>query len=105
MNVYVEKKRFLNRYRRTYLLLVYHVELQGTGIKVAVMTIGDPLIYISLSRTQKQTFFQVYLPSMIFIAVSWVSFMIKLDIVPGRTALLVTMLLVLINVFNDVKAT
>ena len=41
---------------------------------------------------------------MMFVAVSWVSFMIKPDIVPGRMALLVTMLLVLINVFNGVKA-
>ena len=61
-------------------------------------------VNILLSRTKKQTFFQVYLPSMMFVAVSWVSFLIKPDIVPGRMALLVTMLLVLINVFNGVKA-
>ena len=60
-------------------------------------------INILLNRTKKQTFFQVYLTSMMFVAVSWVSFLIKPDIVPGRMALLVTLFLVLINVFNGVK--
>ena len=34
--------------------------------------------------------------------VSWISFLIPPDIVPGRMALLITLFLVLINIFNNV---
>ena len=46
---------------------------------------------------------QVYLPSGMFVITSWVSFLIKPEIVPGRMALLVTLFLVLINIFNSVR--
>jgi hypothetical protein len=36
--------------------------------------------------------------------VSWVSFLIKPEVVPGRMALLVTLFLVLINIFNSVRS-
>merc|ERR1719412_3506646 len=36
--------------------------------------------------------------------VSWVSFLIKPEVVPGRMALLITLFLVLTNIFNGVKA-
>ena len=38
-----------------------------------------------------------------FVITSWVSFLIKPEIVPGRMALLVTLFLVLINIFNSVR--
>ena len=47
--------------------------------------------------------FQVYLPSFMFVIVSWVSFLIKPEVVPGRMGLLVTLFLVLINIFNSVR--
>ena len=46
---------------------------------------------------------QVYLPAGMFVVVSWVSFLIKPEVVPGRMALLVTLFLVLINIFNSVR--
>ena len=46
---------------------------------------------------------QVYLPSLMFVVVSWVSFTIKPEVVPGRMALLVTLFIVLINIFNSVR--
>ena len=46
---------------------------------------------------------QVYLPSFMFVVTSWVSFLIKPEVVPGRMALLVTLFLVLINIFNSVR--
>ena len=61
-------------------------------------------VKISLNRTRMQTFFQVYLTSILFVAVSWVSFIIKPDVVPGRMGLLVTIFLVLINIFTGVKS-
>ena len=58
---------------------------------------------IELERTRKQTFYQVYLTSILFVVVSWMSFIIKPEIVPGRMALLVMIFLILINTFNSVK--
>ena len=60
---------------------------------------------VSLQRMRMQTIIQVYLPSTMFVMVSWVSFLIKPEVVPGRMALLITLFLVLTNIFNGVKAT
>ena len=46
----------------------------------------------------------MYLTSTLFVIMSWVSFIIKPDVVPGRMGLLVTILLVLINIFNGAKS-
>ena len=60
-------------------------------------------VHLVLDRTREQIFFQVYLTSTMFVVVSWVSFIIKPDVVPGRMGVLVTIFLVLINIFNNVK--
>jgi hypothetical protein len=60
--------------------------------------------YISLDRGRVQIFFQVYLMSILFVIVSWVSFLISPEIVPGRMGLLVTVFLVLVNIFNAQKS-
>ena len=60
-------------------------------------------VHILLERTRKQIFYQVYLTSTMFVVVSWASFIIKPEVVPGRMGLLVTIFLVLINIFNNVK--
>ena len=41
-----------------------------------------------------------YLPSGLFVVVSWVSFLIPPDVVPGRMAMLITLFLVLTNIFK-----
>merc|ERR1712013_564315 len=58
---------------------------------------------VKLQRKQMQYVVQVYLPSFMFVVTSWVSFLIKPEVVPGRMALLVTLFLVLINIFNSVR--
>jgi len=58
---------------------------------------------VNLQRKQMQYQIQVYLPSFMFVVTSWVSFLIKPEVVPGRMALLVTLFLVLINIFNSVR--
>jgi hypothetical protein len=62
-------------------------------------------INILLKRTKVQILFQVYLPSILLAIVSWISFVIKPEVVPGRMGLLATIFLVLINIFNGVKST
>ena len=58
---------------------------------------------VRVQRKQMQFVVQVYLPSFMFVVTSWVSFLIKPEVVPGRMALLVTLFLVLINIFNSVR--
>ncbi|XP_023330425.1 gamma-aminobutyric acid receptor subunit alpha-2-like [Eurytemora carolleeae] len=58
---------------------------------------------VRLQRKKMQYIVQVYLPTSLFVIVSWVSFLIKPEVVPGRMALLVTLFLVLINIFNSVR--
>ena len=44
-----------------------------------------------------------YLPSAMFVLVSWISLLIPPENVPGRMALLITVLLVLVNIFNTIS--
>ena len=61
-------------------------------------------VNILLNRTKVQILFQVYVPTTLLAIVSWVSFTIKPEIVPGRMGLLATIFLVLINIFNGAKS-
>ena len=51
-----------------------------------------------------QIFCQVYLTSILLVALAWVSFVVDPLIVPGRMGLLVTVFLMLINIFMTVKS-
>ena len=58
---------------------------------------------IHLTRKRMQSLVQVYMPCCMFVIASWISFVVKPDLVPGRMALLVTILLVQLNLFNSSK--
>ena len=55
--------------------------------------------------TRKMSFYIVtyYLPSGLFVLVSWISFLVNPEVIPGRMTLLVTIFLVLINIFNTIQ--
>ena len=55
--------------------------------------------------TRKMSFYVVtyYLPSGLFVVVSWISFLVNPEVIPGRMTLLVTIFLVLINIFNTIQ--
>ena len=57
---------------------------------------------IKLKRHYLKYLINWYFPSLIFVLVSWMSFLIPPDVIPGRMALLITLLLVLINMFSTV---
>ena len=44
----------------------------------------------------------LYIPLGLFVVVSWISFVVPPDVIPGRMALLITLFLVLVNIFNSV---
>ena len=58
---------------------------------------------IHLQRKRMQNFVQIYMPSFMFVVASWISFVVKPDMVPGRMALLVSILLIQLNLFNNSK--
>ena len=58
---------------------------------------------MSLKRKKTQILCEVYLTSSLLVVVSWVSFIINPTVVPGRLGLLVTVFLVLINIFIGAK--
>lgn len=59
---------------------------------------------IRLSRSLGSFILSIYLPSAMFVMMSWVSFFVPPDVVPARIVLLVTLCLVLINMFNFTTA-
>lgn len=59
-------------------------------------------IEITFTRHKLKYLYVYYLPSGLFVVVSWASFLIPPEIVPGRMAMLITLFLVLTNIFNIV---
>ena len=55
---------------------------------------------MKLSRNMMKYLYIYYLPSGLFVVVSWVGFLIPPEVVPGRMAMLITLFLVLTNIFN-----
>ena len=56
--------------------------------------------------TRKMSFYVItyYLPSGLFVLVSWISFLVSPEVIPGRMTLLVIIFLVLINMFNTIQS-
>ena len=83
-------------------------------VSVTAMTEEDRIIKYSganysvtglemkLVRNSQKYLYIYYLPSGLFVVVSWVGFLIPPEVVPGRMAMLITLFLVLINIFNIV---
>ena len=60
---------------------------------------------LRLERHYLKHLLSYFLPSMLFVLVSWTSFLIPPEAIPGRMALLITILLVLVNLFATVIQT
>ena len=63
---------------------------------MARLSISTTIFYASLAL-------QVYLPCIFFVTISCVSFLVRPELVPGRMALLVTLFLMLVNIFNTAR--
>ncbi len=59
---------------------------------------------LNLQRKPTPYIFNYYLPSALFVVVSWVSFAIPVEAIPGRVALLITIFLSLANIVNSAFA-
>ena len=58
---------------------------------------------IDLIRNREQILCQVYLTTILLVIASWISFTVDPNCIPGRMGLLVTVLLVIINLFIGVR--
>ncbi len=61
-------------------------------------------VRITLRRKYLPFIIDYYLPSGLFVIVSWVSFLVPATIVPGRMALLVTLFLMMVNISTSATA-
>ena len=57
---------------------------------------------MTLTRNYAKYLYIYYLPTGMFVSVSWVSFLVPPEQVPGRIGLLVTLFLVATNIFNTI---
>ena len=57
---------------------------------------------LRLERNYNKHILSYYLPSLLIVVLSWVSFVIPPEVIPGRMALLITLVLVLVNMFGTV---
>ena len=75
------------------------------GFEILLHRKHEPLVYQVLPSQQITVLglVQVYIPCILFVTVSWISFIIDPKVVPGRMSLLVILFLVIINTFNAVK--
>lgn len=93
--------------------LKYHVKVRDMPKSEEQYTYqaGDqsPEVYstygfdLVLTRDQQAHLMRTYLPTGVLVVISWISFLVDPAVVPGRMAILVTLLLVLINVSNSVS--
>lgn len=81
--------------------------MAGFRLKFSSLTLPQQLYHgfdfssrIDLSREFGIYLWSYYIPSGLFVSVSWVSFLIPADAIPGRMSLLVTTVLVLVNIFG-----
>ncbi|CAB4069599.1 GLRA2 [Lepeophtheirus salmonis] len=77
----------------------YTFEYSPEGIRFSGLGIR-----IELKRHLGFHITQSYIPSIIFVAIAWMSFHVPSDVVPGRMVLSVTTLLTLISMFNSVRS-
>ena len=59
---------------------------------------------VSLTRVPSPFFINTYLPTTILTIISFIGFVIPVDKVPGRTALLVTVFLMLVNISSNERS-
>jgi hypothetical protein len=60
-------------------------------------------MHIIMRRELRSYLLESYLPSSLFVIMSWGSFVVIPDMVPGRMVLLVTTLLSLVTMFDTVR--
>ena len=90
--------------------LQYHIQLEPLEKNVTSsddtfdsnITFAVVGFSLKLRRYYIQYVLSYYIPSMLFVMASWISFVIPPEAIPGRMAMLITLLLVSINLFDTI---
>lgn len=91
-----------NQRAQQYVLKALDLDYNDTFIEHADRIFSQTGFQVEMVRRRTPVLLQVYLTTGLFIIVSWISFIVPPEVVPGRMALLVTLFLVLVNIFNSV---
>ena len=70
--------------------------------KMYVILLGT--ITTNLNSPRSHYIITYYFPAGMFVIVSWISFLVPPESVPGRMTILVTVFLVLVNIFNSITS-
>merc|ERR1719320_1777323 len=106
--IFITKKFGYSSQRSNSIALDYDISIEPLKDKDKVLdydTLGNFSLSgfeMVLTRYVSTYIITYYLPSGLCVIVSWISFLIPMDVIPGRMALLVTLFLVLVNIFNNV---
>ena len=81
------------------------IDIKPSDTHYMALNMNYSVCGFELILTRKMSFYIVtyYLPSGLFVVVSWISFLVNPEVIPGRMTLLVTIFLVLINIFNTIQ--
>ena len=77
--------------------IVTHALVVTYRTRTLIKTITNKFQWLQVLLSKFWTFV-----SGLFVVVSWISFVVPPDVIPGRMALLITLFLVLVNIFNSV---
>ena len=86
----------------------YAVDINELDENEKMLTWGNGRYYsaagfkIKFVRKSRMYILMYYLPSALFVSISWISFFIPPTAYPARFGLLITTILVLVNTFNNV---
>lgn len=75
-------------------------------MKLVIALLGNhstARMLITMSREIRSHLLESYLPSTLFVIMSWGSFVVMPEVVPGRMVLLVTTLLSLVTMFDTIR--
>ena len=87
--------------------LQYDLSFKGVETNISYPNTDYSIVgfKLMLSRYYAQQILHYYFPTLIFVAVSWMSFIIPPEVIPGRMALLITVLLVLVDLYRTIIRT
>jgi len=88
-----------------YDITISRLKPKDTYFTPSTLNMNYSVAGFELVLARKMTFYVItyYLPSGLFVVVSWISFLVNPECIPGRMSLLITIFLVLINIYNTIQ--
>ena len=85
-------------------LLNNNIALRHLATTCSTLTGNYSVTGFELTLSRKMAFYIItyYFPTGMFVIVSWISFLVPPESVPGRMTILVTVFLCLVNIFNSI---